>query len=261
MSKKLDGKVAVITGSTRSIGRAIAEDFLAEGASVVLSGRSREKGALALKELDAGDRAHFVVSDALEQDQVENLVDESVKHFGAVDILVNNTGGCDGFALIHELSDTAWNRAIDWTLNSAFWATRRALPGMLERGWGRVICISSVEGKRASQPAIGHYITSKHALNGFVKAVAVEYGAQGVTANAICPGAVETDSMAVAGRQAAEAAGISYEQFLAQYAGQAMTGKLNTVDEVAAVATLLASDAGAGMTGGLINVDGGTSPW
>jgi NAD(P)-dependent dehydrogenase (short-subunit alcohol dehydrogenase family) len=261
MSKKLDGKVAVITGSTRSIGRAIAEDFLSEGASVVLSGRSEEKGALALKELDAGDRAHFVASDALEQDRVENLIDESIKHFGAVDILVNNTGGCDGFALIHELSDTAWNRAIDWTLNSAFWATRRALPGMVERGWGRVICISSVEGKRASQPAISHYITGKHALNGFVKAVAVEYGAQGVTANAICPGAVETDTMAIAGRQAAEAAGISYEQFLAQYAGQAMTGKLNTVEEVAAVATLLASDAGAGMTGGLINVDGGTSPW
>jgi len=174
---------------------------------------------------------------------------------------VNNTGGCDGFALIHELSDTAWSRAMDWTLNSAFWATRRALPSMLERGWGRVICISSVEGKRASQPAIGHYITSKHALNGFVKVVAVEYGAHGITANAICPGAVETDSLAVAGRKAAEAAGISYEQFLAQYAGQAMTGRLNTVEEVAAVATLLASDAGAGMTGGLINVDGGTSPW
>jgi NAD(P)-dependent dehydrogenase (short-subunit alcohol dehydrogenase family) len=261
MSKKLDGKVAVITGSTRGIGRAIAEDFLREGASVVLSGRSHEKATLALKELDAGDRAHFVVSDALEQDQVESLVDESVQHFGAVDILVNNTGGCDGFALIHELSDAAWNRAMDWTLNSAFWATRRALPGMLERGWGRVICISSVEGKRASQPAIGHYITSKHALNGFVKAVAVEYGARGVTANAICPGAVETDSMAVAGRQAADAAGVTYEAFLGQYARQAMTGRLNTVEEVAAVATLLASDAGSGMTGGLINVDGGTSPW
>ena len=154
MSKKLDGKVALITGSTRSIGRAIAEEFLAEGASVVLSGRSHEKGALALKELDAGDRAHFVAADALEQDRVEKLVDQSVEHFGAVDILVNNTGGCDGFALIHELSDAAWNRALDWTLNSAFWATRRALPGMLERGWGRIICISSVEGKRASQPAI-----------------------------------------------------------------------------------------------------------
>jgi 3-hydroxybutyrate dehydrogenase/3-oxoacyl-[acyl-carrier protein] reductase len=261
MGKKLDGKVALITGSTRGIGRAIVEDFLDEGASVVLSGRSPHKGALALKELDAGDRAHFVVSDALDQDQVENLVDESVGHFGAVDILVNNTGGCDGFALIHELSDAAWKRAIDWTLNSTFWATRRALPGMLERGWGRVICISSVEGKRASQPAIAHYITSKHAVNGFVKAVAVEYGARGVTANAICPGAVETDSMAEGGRQAAEAAGISYEEFLGQYASQAMTGRLNKVEEVAAVATLLASDAGAGMTGGLINVDGGTSPW
>lgn len=261
MTHKLEGKVAVITASTRSIGRGIAEEFLSEGASVVVSGRSEEKGERALKEMDAGKRAHFVASDALEQDQVEGLIDESIAHFGHVDILVNNAGGSDGFALIHELSDDAWRRAMDWTLNSTFWATRRALPSMLDRGWGRVICISSVEGKRASQPAISHYVTSKHAVNGFVKAVAVEYGANGITANAICPGAVETDTMAIAGSAAAEAMGITYEQFLAQYASQAMTNRLNTVEEVAAVAGLLASEAGAGITGSMINVDGGTSPW
>lgn len=261
MTRELAGKVAVVTGSTRGIGRAIAERFLNQGASVVISGRSQDKGEQALKEIDAADRAHFIPSDAQVQEMVEGLVDRSIEHFGRVDILVNNAGGSDGFALVHRLSDEAWRRAMDWTLNSTFWATRRALPGMIERGWGRIICISSVEGKRASQPAISHYVTSKHAVNGFVKAVAVEYGANGITANAICPGAVETDTMADAGRSAAAAMGISYEQLLQQYASQAMTKKLNTVEEVAGVAGLLASDVGAGITGSLINVDGGTSPW
>jgi NAD(P)-dependent dehydrogenase (short-subunit alcohol dehydrogenase family) len=261
MGTNLEGRVAVITGSTRSIGRGIAEALLAEGANVVISGRSHEKGAAALEELDVGERAHFVACDVLSQRDVEGLVDATVERYGRLDILVNNAGGSDGFAMVHELTDEAWNKAIDWTLNSAFWATRRALPHMLKAQWGRVIFISSVEGKRASQPAISHYITSKHALNGFVKAVAVEYGPHGVTSNAICPGAVETDSMASAGRDAAKAMGITYERLLENYAAATMTKRLNTVEEIAALSTLLSSDAGAGISGALLNVDGGTSPW
>ena len=261
MSSKLEERVAVITASTRSIGRGIAESFLSEGASVVISGRSETKGAQALKEIDAGDRVYFVACDALSQDDVEGLVDASVERYGRLDILVNNAGGSDGFAKVHELSDEAWNKAMNWTLNSTFWATRRALPHMISAGAGRVICISSVEGKRATQPAISHYITSKHAVNGFVKAVAVEYGPQGITSNAICPGGVETDSMAVAGREAAAVMGITYEKFLEGYSSASMTKRLNTVEEIAAMATLLAGDAGAGITGALINVDGGTLPY
>ncbi len=258
---ELDGKVAVVTGSTRGIGRAIAEALLAAGATVVLSGRSHAKGQQALDEIGAGADAHFIACDAESQTDVEELIDQSVAQFGTVDILVNNAGGSDGFALVHELSDEAWNRALNWSLNSAFWATRRALPSMLANKWGRVIFISSVESKAAMTPAASHYITSKHALNGFAKAVAREYGTEGITSNAICPGAVETDMMKDAGKSAAEAMGITYQQFLDNYAKDSMIKRINTVEEVAAMALLLASPAGGGITGAMMNVDGGTSSW
>ena len=258
---KLDGRVAVITASTRSIGRGIAEAFLDEGASVVVSGRSEDKGKQALAEMGAGDRAAFKACDVLRQADVEGLVDFAYDRYGRVDVLVNNAGGTDGWALVGDLSDEAWQKALDWNLNSCFWGTRRALRHMTEQGWGRIINISSVEGKMANKPAVSHYITNKHAINGFTKAVAFEYGSTGITCNAICPGAVETDLMKEAGPGAAETMGMTYEQFLQGYADEAMTKRLNTVEEVAACAVWLASDAGGGVTGAMINVDGGTSPW
>jgi 3-hydroxybutyrate dehydrogenase/3-oxoacyl-[acyl-carrier protein] reductase len=258
----LEGKVAFITGGTRGIGRGIAEAFLADGASVMLNGRSAEKGKQALAELDVGDRADFVAGDVMHQAEVESGVDATVTRFGQIDILVNNAGGSTGFGLVHELSDDAWSGTADWVLTSAFWATRRALQHMVKAGrGGRIINISSVEGKQANKAAVSPYIVFKHALNGFTKAVAFEYGPMGITSNAILPGAVETDLMREAGPEAAKTMGISYEQFLDNYAQESMIKRLNTVEEVAAVALLLASDAGAGITSGLINVDGGTASW
>jgi NAD(P)-dependent dehydrogenase (short-subunit alcohol dehydrogenase family) len=258
---KLEGRVAVITASTRSIGRGIAEFFLDEGASVVVSGRSEDKGKQALAEMGAGERAAFFPCDALQQDQVEALVDFAKERYGRVDVMVNNVGGTDGWALVGDLSDEAWQKALDWNLNSYFWGTRRALRYMVEGGWGRVINISSVEGKMANKPAVSHYITNKHAINGLTKAVAFEYATQGITCNAICPGAVETDLMKEVGPQAASAMGTTYEAFLQGYADESMIKRLNTVEEVAAAAVWLASEHGGGVTGALINVDGGTSPW
>jgi 3-hydroxybutyrate dehydrogenase/3-oxoacyl-[acyl-carrier protein] reductase len=260
-SKLLDGKVAVVTGSTRGIGRACAEAFHANGAAVVLHGRSEEKGTRALDEMGRGDRLAFVQGDATSQADVERLVDSAVDTFGSVDILVNNAGGSSGFALVAELSDEAWQQAADWILNSTFWATRRALRTMAANGWGRIINISSVEGKFIKKPMASHYATYKHAVQGFTKAVAVEYGPLGITSNAICPGAIETDLMRDAGGKNAAASGITYEEFLQGYADETLTKKLNRVEEVAAVAVLLASDAGAGITGAALNVDGGSSPY
>ena len=257
----LDKKVAVITGGTRGIGRAIAEAFAAEGAAVVLSGKSQDKGQQALDEMGLGDRAMFVQCDVRRQADVNNLVDQAAQRYGSVDILVNNAGGSDGFALVHEMSDEAWLNALDWNLNAVFWGTRRALRYMLERGWGRIINISSVEGKQANKPTVSHYITNKHAINGLTKAVAFEYGPKGITCNAICPGAIETDTMRELGPQAAAGAGITYQQFMDSYAQESAIKRLNTVEEVAAMASLLASDIGGGITGALINVDGGTAQW
>jgi 3-hydroxybutyrate dehydrogenase/3-oxoacyl-[acyl-carrier protein] reductase len=259
---ELDGKVALVTGGTRGIGRAIAEIFQAQGARVMINGKSREKGAQALAEMDAGDRCDFFPADIRSKQGAEDLVDATIGRFGKLDILVNNAGGSGGFGLVHELTDEAWQGTADWTLNSAFWTTRRALQHMVERGeGGRIINISSVEGKQAAKAAVSPYIVFKHALNGFTKAVAFEYGTMGITSNAICPGAIETDLMKEAGPDAAKSMGITYEQFLDNYAQESMIKRLNRVEEVAAMALILASELGSGITGALINVDGGSAAY
>lgn len=257
----LQGKVAVVTASTRGMGRAVIEAFLAEGARVVVSGRSHESGEKALADLAVGDRAIEVACDARDRAQVEALIDAAVAHFGQVDVLVNSAGGSDGFALVHEMAPEAWANAMDFILNSAFWATRRALQTMIKQGSGRIINISSVEGKIGNKPNIAHYITAKHGLNGLTKAVAHEYGRQGITCNAICPGAMETAAFVENGHAYAEEAGISYEDFKAIYANESAIGRLNAVEEVSALCVLLAGPVGGGFNGALINVDGGTSPW
>jgi 3-hydroxybutyrate dehydrogenase/3-oxoacyl-[acyl-carrier protein] reductase len=117
-----------------------------------------------------GDRATFLQCDVRREDDVNNLVDEAAKCCGSADILVNNAGGSDRFTLVHELSDEAWQNALDLNLNAVFWGTtRRALKYMLDRGWGRIINIFSVEGKQANKSAVSHSITNKHASNGFTR--------------------------------------------------------------------------------------------
>ena len=255
----LEGQVAVVTGGTRGIGRAMAEAFLDKGASVVVNGRNPEKGERALAEMNAGDRALFVAGDVAQQADVENVVNTAIQQFGKIDILVNNAGGSSGFALVGDLSDEAWQQAAAWILHSAFWATRVALKDMEKRGYGRIINISSVEGRQANKATASHYITFKHALNGFTKAVAFEYGPQGITCNAISPGGVETDLMTETGPVAAESMGITYDEFKDNYAQETSIKRLNTVEEVAAVALLLASPEGGGITGADMPVDGGTA--
>ncbi len=253
--------VALVTAATSSLGRGMAEALLADGFAVVISGRNQAKGEAAAREMDAAGNVHFAACNALDQAQTEAMVDGVIGRFGRIDVLINNAGGSSGFAPVHLLADEAWLQALTWNVSSAFWTVRRALPAMLKQGRGRIINISSVQGKQANRPNASHYVTSKHALNGFTKAVALEVGRKGITCNAICVGAVETDMMQDAGRKAAAAAGVTFEEYKGRYASAAMTGELNRVEEVAAMARLLASDAGAGITGAILNVDGGTCPY
>jgi 3-hydroxybutyrate dehydrogenase len=261
MTFNLDGRTAVVTGGTRGIGRGIAEIFLQNGAKVVVNGRSPEKGEQALKEMGGGDNAHFIQGDVMKKDDIEAVVDGARERYGSVDILVNNAGGITGHGMIADMDDWAWLGTIEWNLNSAFWATRRALKYMVPQGFGRIINISSVESKQANKPAVSNYITTKHALNGLTKATAFEYGPQGITCNAICPGAIETDIMKESGPDAAKAMGITYEEFLQGYADDTMIKRLNTVGEVAGMALLLASGQGGGITGATLSVDGGGSSY
>ncbi|MCG7633270.1 SDR family oxidoreductase [Gordonia McavH-238-E] len=253
--------VAVVTAGSGGIGFGIAQALIASGFRVVLTGRDAAKGDAAARSLDPSGRARFLVADALSQAEVETAVDTVVADHGRLDVLVNNAGGSGGFAPVAELSDEAWEQAFTWNVSSAFWATRRALPTMVSAGWGRIINISSVQGKQANIVNSAHYITAKHAVNGFTKAVAKEYGRSGITCNAICVGPVETELMQTAGARAAAARGITYAEHVSRYADATMTGQINRTEEVGAMAALLASENGAGITGALLNVDGGISPF
>ena len=261
MDFSLSGQVAAVTGGTRGIGRAIAEAFVEHGAKVVLNGRSEAKGKQALEEIGRPDDTHFIAGDVSSKADMEALVDRTVEHFGRIDILVNNAGGIAGHGMVRELTDDAWLGTVDLNLHSAFYTTRRALHYFEEQRSGCIINISSVEGKQANKAAVSNYITTKAALNGFSKAVAFEYGPLGITCNAIAPGAIETDIMRDSGPEAAAAAGITYEQFLQNYADESMIKRLNRVEEVAAMALLLASGYGSGITGAVLSVDGGSSSY
>ena len=254
----LNGKIAAITGGSRGIGRGIAEAYLAAGAKVAINGRNQDKGDQAIKEMAAGDRAIFIAGDVTSKKDVQNFIQGTLDHFGQIDILVNNAGGASGFAPVAEITDEAWEHTQNWILNSTFWATRAALKHMEPRGSGRIINISSMDGRQVNKVNVSAYITHKHAMNGFTKAVAFEYGSKGITSNAIGPGALETDAMRDAGAMVAKSTGVTYEQHLDSFAQVAAIKRIIKVEEVAAVALLLASPDGAGITGAIIPVDGGS---
>ena len=256
----LDERVACITGGTCGIGRAIADGFLAEGAQVVINGRSPEKGALALEEMDAGANARFVAGDVTRREDCEALVDETVANFGRIDILVANAGGGTNHAPVAQLTDAAMQDSLVWNFWHTFWTMRRALRYMIPQRSGRILTMSSVEGK-VGKPGLSIYVVAKHAINGLTKSAAKEVGTLGITVNALCPGAIETDVMKAEGPAAAAAMGLTYEGLLTAFAQESAIKKLNDVSDVAAVAVLLASEAGAGITGSLISIDGGTSPY
>ncbi len=257
---ELTGRVAAITGGTRGIGRAIAEAFVAEGCKVVLNGTSADKGAQALAEIGRPDDTLFVQGDAKVREDCERVVDQTVEHFGRIDIMVNNAGGATNHAPVAQLTDEALEDALKWNLWSTFWCSRKAVNYMIPQGWGRIINISSVEGK-CGKPGLSIYVIAKHAINGLTKSMAQEVGTQGITVNSLCPGVIETDIVKAQGPQAAEAMGITYEQLIEYFVEESSTKKVMEVEDVAAVAMLLASEAGAGITGSLISIDGGTAPY
>jgi 3-hydroxybutyrate dehydrogenase/3-oxoacyl-[acyl-carrier protein] reductase len=257
---KLAGKIAAITGGSGGIGRAIAEAMLAEGASVALFARSHEKGQAALAEMGAGDRGLFVAGDAMVQDDVEAFVDTTVARFGRVDILVNNAGGAGDLQPLVDLSDAAFDEAMKWNVYANFWASRRALKPMIAQRWGRIINISSIEGKHG-KAVFTAYTAAKHAINGLTKSLAREVGTQGITVNAICPGLVITDIIRNNGPATAAAMGMSFDEMIAMFAEESAIKRPNTVGEVAAMALLLASAEGAGITGAILSVDGGTAQY
>ena len=258
---QLKNRVAAVTGGTAGIGKGIVEIFLENGAKVAMMARNTEKAEKVIQEIGAEDRLIFIQGDATNQDDVEGFIDNTIQAFGTLDILVNNAGGAGAdLQPTVNLSDEEFDLCIKWNLYSTFWGTRRALRTMLENKWGRIINISSMEGKHG-KPVVTAYTAAKHAINGMTKSVAREVGTEGITVNAICPGIIITDILKENGPKTAEDMGMTLDEMIDYFTSESAIKRPNTVEEVAAAALLLASEAGAGITGTQLSVDGGTAQY
>jgi 3-hydroxybutyrate dehydrogenase len=189
----LDGKVALVTGSTSGIGLGIARALAGAGADLVINGLGDAAEIEALRQglaEELGRRVHYSGADLAKPDQVRAMIEEAQAALGGVDILVNNAG-IQHTAKVHEFPVEKWDAVIAINLSGCFHAIRSALPGMLARGWGRIINIASAHGLVASAEKSA-YVAAKHGLLGLTKVVALETARTGVTCNAICPGWVLT---------------------------------------------------------------------
>ena len=256
---KLANRLALITGGGRGIGRAIAFAFAREGADLVIAARTQAQVESVAQEVAYQCRVKTLAlaCDVSDVNSVEAMFRHTVAQFGrGPDILVNNAGIAES-APITKTDDELWNRHLAINLSGSFYCTRAALPAMLEKGWGRVINVASIAGKTGA-PYIAAYSASKHGLLGLTRSTALEVAAKGITANAICPGYVDTDMTTRGIENITKKTGRSADEAMAAIKKMSPQDRLVTSEEVAEVALLLASEAGGAINGQAINVDGGT---
>ncbi|WP_299280956.1 3-hydroxybutyrate dehydrogenase [uncultured Tateyamaria sp.] len=252
-------RTAIITGSTSGIGLGIAEAFAAQGMNIMLNGFGDADEIEATRaELDskADGTVAYHGADMTKPDEIADLVAQTEKQFGAVDVLVNNAG-IQYVGPIEEFPLEKWDAIIAINMSSAFHTIRAALPGMKARKWGRIINVASAHGLVAS-PYKSAYVTAKHGVVGLTKTVALEAAEHGVTCNAVCPGYVLTPLVEGQIPDTAKARGITEEEVKRDVLLAAQpTKEFVTVEQLGALCTFLATDAAASMTGTALPVDGG----
>ncbi len=251
-------RVALVTGSTSGIGLSIASKFAAMGYDVAINSFEAEQDAgAALEALAAsGANVRYFQSDLAENGGGYDLVSAVVASFGQLDVLVNNAG-IQKVAPIEEFPPSDWQRIVAVSLDSAFHTIRAALPGMAERGWGRIINIASAHGLRAS-PFKSAYVATKHAVVGLTKTVALETAEKGITVNAICPGYVWTPLVAAQVADQARVHGMSEEQVMREIIlAPQPTRQFVQPEEIAEMAGYLCGDLARSITGSTISIDGG----
>ena len=251
----LQGKTALVTGSTSGIGLGIALALAREGANLVLNGFGDVEGARAAVAALGGAVEHHG-ADMGQPAQIEAMMTFAAQHFGAVDVLVNNAG-IQHVAAVEDFPVERWDAIIAINLSSAFHTSRLALPAMRSRNWGRIINIASAHGLVASA-AKSAYVAAKHGLVGFTKSAALETATTGITVNAICPGWVLTPLVQKQIDSRAAAGGISLEQAQKDLLGEKQPSlQFTTPEQLGALAVFLCSSAAANVRGVAWAVDGG----
>ena len=246
--RPLAGRTAIVTGSGRNIGRAIALALARQGAAVVVNGhRDRAAVDAVVREItDAGGRAHGVMADVSSHQEVEDLVAETIACFGSVDIAVSNVAVRRMQAFL-DISLEDWREVLGTNLDPAFYLARNVIPHMRRRKWGRIVLVSGFDAFWAQVTLRAHSIAAKSGLHGLAKALAREFGADGITVNTLAPGAIDTVR--------------DWSQYQhqpkAEIEKQIPLGRYGHVDEVAAACLFLASDSGGFVTGQVLHVNGG----
>jgi 3-hydroxybutyrate dehydrogenase len=255
----LDGKVAVITGSTSGIGLGIARAFASAGASVVINGFGKPEeihDTVDALRSETGSNAVYSPADMAKPDEIAGMVNLALETFGRLDILVNNAG-IQHVSPIDQFPIEKWDAVLAIDLSSAFHTIRLALPAMRRQDSGRIINIASAHGLVAS-PFKAAYVAAKHGIVGLTKVVALETAEQNITCNAICPGYVWTPLVEAQIDGQAQSHGIPREQVIRDILlAQQPNKRFATVEEIGALAAFLASDAAASITGAALPVDGG----
>lgn len=255
----LRGRSALVTGSTAGLGHAIADALAAAGANVVLHGLAADDAARQAREQMAAAHGVQVLlehADLRDVDQIEAMMSRAHAAFGSVDIVVNNAV-VRHFSPADELPRADWDECLAVNLSAAFHLARLAIPAMREQAWGRIINLSSVYGSEATANRIG-YITTKTALLGMTRALAVETSTTGITCNAVSPGTVPTPAITSRIAAIARDQGIAVEQAERDYlAARQPTGRFVAMEHVAALIGFLCSDAGRDITGATLPIDGG----
>ncbi len=255
----LNGKNAVVTGSTSGIGLAIARELAANGANVVINGFG-DAGAIEKErvniELEFAVKAHYINADLMQAQATRDFIDQAVKALGSIDILVNNAG-IQHTDLIEDFPVDRWDAIIALNLSAVFHGTAAALPHMKKQGWGRIINIASAHGLVASATKSA-YVAAKHGVVGLTKVTALENAGNGVTCNAICPGWVRTALVEKQIEALAEKNGLDIDAAAKELLAEKQPSlQFVTPKQLGGAAVFLASEAADQMTGTTLSLDGG----
>ena len=249
MTKRFEGKVALVTGASSGIGQATALAFGREGAKVVVAARRVRQGEETAEMIKRnGGEATFVKADIASAAEVESLMRATIEVYGRLDCALNNAGTSGNLMPAVDVSEQEWDAVINTNLKGAWLCLKHEIALMVKQGGGSIVNMSSVLGLGGTPIGASVYVASKHALIGLTKATAVEYAKQGVRVNAVCPGFIETALIEVA-TTSPEAK----EQLVALHP----IGRLGNPEEVAEAVTWLCSDAASFVTGHSMVVDGG----